>query len=376
MAVSFQPLFSIELFHGYFADGLCRRLSLAPTADTSRLFERYRLMFRPSLNGGAVSWAKDPNVDYLHLFNETVPFAFTLTCTDSDFSRYTEMGAEASAASPAETVHYFNNLAAQTDPAAGAGGVLLHPPGQPFAGGPLPVRSGQSLVAFDPPVQKATLKIIDTLDGLPAREFKTPDGDTREFPIDLSDLPAGRYGLAINRKQPEPFYLSDVPAVRQFGFVEIYAGGPAMGARVPEAARAIGPAGEAAPKRFAVRFLSRRTTWRYYVFSAAPGERNFDGYQVVGQSRRPLGKGDPGPVRFLARPEPVELQGRRARVFESEQPIPLWQIPGEEHLYTLKPDGSHGAGPAYPLPYAQPGSTRLESDGTARRMVSEIFVYL
>jgi hypothetical protein len=373
MAVSFQPLFAIELLHGYFADGLCKVLTLAPTAETRRLMDRYRLLFRPSANGGTVSWSRHPDIDFLQLFNETIPFAFTLTCGDLEFTRYTELDAAAAMASPADTVFYFNNLDPASGPVAGRADLLLHPPGRAFAAGALPVRPAQSRLSFDPPARKASLKILDTLTGQAVRQFQTADGETRFFPLDLSGLDPGRYQLAINRKKPTAFYLSETPAVRCFGVVEIFAGGPAMGERVPAACRVIDPAGRPEPKTFAVRFDNRRTTWRYYVF-AASGERSFEGYQVLGQSRR-AANGN-GAIRFLARPEPVDLEGRPARVFESEEPIALWQSPAEEHAFTLKPNGRVGGGASFPLPYAESSGTRLEGEGTARRMVSEIFVYL
>jgi hypothetical protein len=378
MAVAYKPLFGIELLHHYFADRRCRVLALAPTAECRRLFERYRLLFRPTPDGGTVAYPEDPAIDFLALFNETDPFAFDLVCGDPRFGNYTALDGPAAGASPAETVFYFNNLEDQGGEVAGEPKRLLHPAGRAFVHGALPVRPKLSRLDCDPPLAGATVSVIDTLNRQTVRQWRTPATETKVFPLDLKDFPDGRYRLTLDGREPVTFYLSDVPAVRRWGIVEIYPGGPAMAGRVPEACRVLDPAGRPEPRTFTLCFDNRRTLWRYYVISTAPEERNYESYQVVGQDRPARnGIAEPGGHPFIRKPDPVDIQGRRAVVFESGQALPLWENPSDRHSFTLKPDGRPENGAlSHALPYPQAGNTRLEEYAGERRMVSEMFVYL
>ncbi|MDD5034761.1 MAG: hypothetical protein PHE55_08390 [Methylococcaceae bacterium] len=373
MAVAYKTLFSVEIFHDYFADRQCRVLALSPSAACKRLFDRYRLLFRPAANGGSVSYAEDPALDLLALFNEPTPFSFILTSTDPWLGHYTEMDAAQSAGPPSETLFYFDNLREFREE---GGQWLLHPPARAFDHGAVPVRAKQFSQTFDPPLKSAKLKISDALKGQTVWQGQTSERESRLLPVNLGQLPEGYYRLAVNRRKPSGFYLSDIPAVKQWGVVEIYAGGPAM-AELPEACRVITADGKPEPKTFTLHFANRKTLWRYYLFSTAPLERSFEHCQVVGIDKRRAKSGDTGELCFSRKSEPVSLEGQQAWVFESDQSLPLWQAPAAEHGFSLKTNGrSDGGGASYPLPYAQPTNTRLDAESGVRRMCSEIFVYL
>ncbi|MGZ8218722.1 hypothetical protein [Methylomagnum sp.] len=371
MAVSYKPLFALELLHDYFADRGCRALDLVPTAECRRLFERYRLMFRPAPNGGTVSFGLHPEIDFLALFNETTPFTFVLNATDPLFGNYTDL--PPAGLSPSESLFYFDNLKPQSMEAPGGEKRLLHPPGLACAHGPLRVYPKAFDYRFDPPARNARLRVSDALKKQAVWEARTPDRELTNFPVNFGDLPDGRYSLTVGRKKPVGFYLGGRPAVKQWGVVQIFAGGSAMSGHVPESGRVIGPEGGPEPKTFTLWFGNRRTLWRYHIFSAAPGERDYGDYQLSGVNKRLIknGGGD-GRIPFVRRPAPVSIQGRPAWVFESEQDIPLWQCPADEHQFTLKGNG----GRSFTLPYAESGNTRLDDSGGTRRMCSEIFVYL
>lgn len=380
MAASYKTLFTIEFLHEYFnPDGACKVLSLAPTPACRRLFERYRLLFRPTPNGGSVSYSVQPGIDFLALFNETSPFAFALHCCDADFSRYTDLGTAGDAASPASTLFHFDNLETHTAAVGGIQKLLLHPPGKAFRHGALPVWSGQTRLAFDPPLAAARIRVLDPLSRQAVLDLRSPAQEARGFDLNLNGLPEGQYQLAINRKKPRPFYLSATPAVRQWGMLEIFPGGSALAGQMPAAGRVLDPQNRPEPKAFTLSLNARHTLWRYYVFSNAPAERSHADSLVYGQNRRLAQSGQPeaGRLGFVRKPEPVSIEGRMAWIFESSQPIPLWRLPAEEQQFTLKTDGClGGAGQTYPLPYAQGNAAKLEVLGGKRRMVSEIFVYL
>lgn len=375
MTVSYKPLFTLELLHDYFADRGCRGLDLTPTPECRRLFERYRLMFRPASNGGTVSYGAHPEIDFLALFNEARPFTFILNATDGQFGNYTDL--PASGLSPSDSLYYFDNL--KPHPTKGPGGkLLLHPPGQAGALGPLRVYPQAFDYPFDPPARNIRLRVSDALQKQVVWDARTPDRELASFPVSFGELPEGRYSLAVGRKKPVGFYLSERPAVRQWGVIQIFAGGSAMAGLVPEAGRVIGPAGRPEPKTYTLWFSNRRTLWRYYIFSTAPGERDYGDCQLSGVSKRLAKHGsDEGRMAFVRRPEPVSVQGRAAWVFESAQDIPLWQYPANEHQFTLKGNGRlDGGGRSFVLPYGESGNTRLEGAGGRQRMCSEIFVYL
>src|SRR5688572_26315390 len=125
MRISYKPLFSIECLHGYFADRVCRALTLSPTAAGARLCERHHLRFRQSPGGGTVYY-EESAANLPRLRAEKSPLAFALTSVDPLFDIYTEGGAGGHTA-PSATVRYFSNREAHVADLRGQRRSLLHP---------------------------------------------------------------------------------------------------------------------------------------------------------------------------------------------------------------------------------------------------------
>jgi len=379
MRISYNPLFSVECLHGYFADHVCKALTLRPTAAWARLLQRYRLLFRPSAGGGTVYYAEPAGQDLLRLYRDVTPFAFVLTSSDPLLDIYTESDV-AGSASPGETVHYFSNRDEYAANIYGRPRLLLHPADGASTRPPLPVRAPRFTHFFDGPVRTGTLRVSDVLLGQPVWEAPMPDQDVRAWPIDLRAQPCGRYVLSFEGQALLDFYLSDTPAVRQWGVVEIFPGDAGLAQRIPAGSRVIDEAGVPLGRTFTIWLASRETVWRYYIFDQPQQESRHAGYEIVGVRKRTgsaeeAGLGD---IRFTRKAETVTLNGRAAVVFESEQAVPLSEVPTEDdYVFTFKANGrSERGGRSIKLPFAQPAATRIDATPGATRMCSEIFVYL
>jgi hypothetical protein len=379
MGTHYTQLFAIQCLHDYFADGLCRVLTLSPTAECRRMLARYQCLFRPTAGGGEVYYDEHDGSNRLQLYREEMPFTFTLTSTDPLLATYTETDGAADAGSPGDTVYYFSNLEEQTAELYGKERLLLHPPGQALTRGPLPVTSSSFSYVFDQAVSKANLQVLDLSRERVVWESQTPEQEVGSFPLDLGALGTGRYVLNVNGKTAWEFYLSDRPPVKDWGIVEIFAGGPAMAERVPERCQVIDASGNPRSSTFSLHLDNRRTCWRYCIISTAPDERSFDGYQIVGTNKGKADEGSKGTqgLQFARKADKVLPGGQLSLVFESQQDIPLLQFPADEHVFTFRANGQgEGGGSAIKLPYPRADTTRLEVESGKRRMLSEVFVYL
>jgi len=376
MRVRYAPLFSIECRHDYFFGAVCKPLSIRPTGDCLRLLERYQGLFRPTPGGGTVAFATQDEVDFLALYAESAPFSFDLISADPLLFNYTDAGMAPGTGVLAEQVYYFNNLGDSVDDEGGRN--LLHPSGQALSAGPLPVRARRFKYRREQPGGAGGLSVVDTLAGDPVWRSPPLAPAAQVVPIDLASLSDGRYRLREDERDALAFYLSDMPSAGRWGVLDIYPGGPAMAGRVPDNQRVLDDAGHPLAKTFAIHLSNRSTLWRYYIVNPNPEDHSYDGHRVEGVSRRAPKQADQQgtPISFVER-EPTRVDGRLARVFEATQPIALYEKPGDEHEFIFKANGQgERGGRPFRLPYASGEATRLEEVAGARRMVSEIYVYL
>jgi hypothetical protein len=383
MIAAYSELFRIDCLHGYFADGRCRSLALAPTAECARLLDRYGCLFRATVGGGTV-YSNSPRL--LGLFNETAPFAFDLNTVGSELTSYTEI-APAQTAIPGSAVYYFSNLQkynadAAADGVIGGGSLFLHPPDGPFSGGPLPVKPAQFTYSCVKPVTAAQVRIFDALER-EVRSIATSVQATTILPLDLTGLPVGRYQLKIDGAEDYDFYLSGSAHPQRWGMVEIFAGGSAMQS-LPQATSVLRDgAALRPPAAFVIALPPRASRWRYYIVSQSPADRAYADYTIAGSLRNGTVKNGNGagaaakvapPMSFLpavAR----HFNGQAAWVFESATPIPLYEYPSDHYEFSLLAKGRSSGGVS--LPYANAATTRLErATGSDPQPWSEMYVYL
>jgi hypothetical protein len=325
LSSAYKELFRIECSHGYFPGGLCPILEVTPTSRCARLLQRNRFLFRGSAGIGSV-YHSDP--EFLKTFSETSPFGFVLAAPAMQLTQCTEMNEPA--ASPDAHVWYFSNLVKRDDN-------LLHTPGRPFEDGALPVRRRPPS-----PIAGKSDALIDML----GNPVPNPEEE-------------GRYQLKAAAAGQSDFYLSTIAPPERWGVVEIF---PPSGSIWSQ------------PVIFTISLPARASIWRYYIVSQSPADRAFDQHHIETSPRRGAKSNGVRPVEFTA-PQPRNLNGKAAWVFESTELIPLCQYPAERGGFLLKGDGPF---PGIPLPHAQVENTRLErnAESGAVRACSEIFVYL
>lgn len=363
MTTQYRELFRIRCRHGYFADQRCRVLALTPTAECNRLLDRYRCLFRAAADGGAVYCGEQNGQNMLRLFDETTPFAFALDNRDPAFETFTEMDSGRTGA-PAESLYYFSNAREYVDIADERERLLLHPPGNAFTGGRLPVRPARFVYGF--PKGEAKLQLFDAFQ----RQVWNSDKPA-------GDIGPGCYQLRTNGGNAYDFYLS-AAAARHWGLVEIFAGGPALAKTLPENCQVLDAKGIfCAGQSFTISMEARRSFWRYYIVSGSTADRMYDGYRIVADPPR-SGKTKSGEGIVFSAPVRQKVGDKDAWVFESTTPIPLSEIPGDRHEFTLRSDGRTGGGvSSVTLPYGQPANTRLENGPRGGQcMWSEVYVYL
>ena len=375
----YSTLFRIECLHGYFGGGLCRSLSLAPAGGCKALLDRYRLLFRGTPGGCSVYAPPQSPLNLLRRFDEAVPFTFRLTNTDPLLESYTDLDRGPSSG-PAESLFHFDNAAARQAEVFGAERLLLNDPAAPLADAALPVMP----FIFDfprvsSPASDQSLKIVEPLSGQtlwhsPAIAPSTaPSAPIR---ADLRSLPEGRYHRVLGETQLTPFFLSHLPAARQWGAISIYIGGQAQSPHLPGACQSIDAAGEVTSRTFTLALQSRSTYWRYYVIDPA-GKQDFGSYELIATLRNPPSRTASSEIVFLRSPQPVSIDGRAAWVFESQSPLPLLYSPSSLNLaLTLRPaNGKHGER-ALALPYAQPTGLVYRNQSQPHSWCSEVFVYV
>jgi hypothetical protein len=370
MAALYAPLFRIECLHEY-SGGPCRSLELSPTADCRALMARYRMIFRGFTGGAEVYPPAHSAVEALRQFDESSPFTFKLRAMDAALHSYTEFG-DAGRSAPARSLFYFDNAANYEGEVFGNPRQLLHAPAAPFAGAAVPVRP--KIFSVPQADGGSKVQVIEPLtkQALWQGAIEHPDAPLL---VDLRRLPERLYILQQEKKDPERFYLSDLPPAQQWGAISIYAGGLRQAAALPENCSVLDSAGTARPRTFTLALKSRRTIWRYYLIDSA-GKQDFSSHELSGTLRNPTGENGAtdSSIVFVRQTQTVPIDGRTAWVFESQNPLPLLQSPGAEFSLALRSNGNGKR--AIRLPFAQPGSFVFIDRPQPGSLCSEVFVYV
>jgi len=369
MAALYAPLFRIECLHEY-SGGPCRGLELSPTADCRALLARYRMIFRGFAGGAEVYPPAQFAAEVLRQFDESSPFTFRLRATEAALHAYTEFG-DAGSSAPGRSLFYFDNAAYYQGEIFGSTRQLLHAPDAPFAGAAVPVRPKIFSVAQGD--GGSNIQVIEPLtrQALWQGAIQHPDAPLL---IDLRRLPEGLYIFQQEKKDPERFYLSDLPPAQQWGAIAIYAGGLRQAA-LPQNCSILDSAGAVTSRTFTLALKSRRTIWRYYIIDQA-GKQDFSSHELSGTLRNPaVGNGAAGSsIVFVRQKQTVPIDNRTAWVFESQDPLPLLQSPGTEFSLALRPNGNGKR--SIRLPFAQPGSFVFIDRPRPGSLCSEVFVYI
>lgn len=363
--MQYTLLFRIECRHGYFAGGPCRSLTLRPTESCRQLLDRYRMLFRSEIGGGAVYGLKELSPDLLKEFDEVAPLTFTLISSDPALANYTAVNPRKT--NPVKTIFYFDNRVDYTEgnPSEPR---QLHKPGEPLEHAAVPTRPKMYSVTSPRAVR---FTINEPLAGQVVAQGVL--AAKRPAQLDLRQLPQGLYLRQVNNKPARRFYLDNQLALRLWGAISIYPGGSRQASLVPENCRVIGSDGMIHPRTFTLALESRQTIWRYYIIPSLD-DQDFSHYEVVTKPGTNGVNAKEIPFRLL--PESL-IDGRIAWIFESKSPLPLLLQPASAFSLSLRPNkNGKGSQKTIRLPYAQPVSM-ARNPGTDRgQMCSEIFVYV
>lgn len=87
----YLTLFTLEILHGYYADGRCPDFLIEPAPDTRRLLKGHRCVQKPFRNGLRVLTPIEPGSGAFIPFRESTVFAFRLRLLNPDFELFTDM---------------------------------------------------------------------------------------------------------------------------------------------------------------------------------------------------------------------------------------------------------------------------------------------
>jgi len=353
-------LFAINCRHSYFSDGICHSLTLRPSAQTSIILKRYRMLVQ-TLPGSVAVYYRTGGYAPLAAYDETLPLTFILQSRDPYLMNYT--AAELPLAGQEQpSIWYFDN---QTDRQG-----LLNPAGAVSKLVRLSLMQRRFSYLLKEAMQIETLQVLDNLQQQVWFATLQPAQLQRLVQLDLAQLFDGRYTLLINGQKQLDFYLSEIPARRLWGVVALYAGGSAKVSNLPQAC-VIGSDGRVTPRDYTISLESRQTIWRYTVIAQTDPAPDYQRYVVSGSTHV---QGVQSNIAFSPVPEILQINGRSAARFVSLQTLPLCERPAQRLNLRLQTGDAGSSSPGVQLPYAQ---AHLLSVGDSPAVhYSDIYVYL
>jgi hypothetical protein len=305
----FVTLFGLRVKHDYYADAVCRDLSVEPTENTRRLLDRYRLRLRELEDGIVVSADADAGAKTARIpIARDELFVFQLRVHNPDFALFTDL----------------RELAGKADP----------------------LYTNAALVAAD----HGTLKLGDRKSWR-SETFAVPAG-TAKLKFTLAGDPLDTEGDAL--KAPQAADFSIVPPAA--GKVTAYDAASKIITVQPSAANKAGeisvryrakPAADrnalagvelrydksmpelgANDTAFEIRFKARAARWAYYLVTDRTGEFSIVdsssaapalGFSAANRTLLNQVPGEPDPLAAALSRQYPELQRLR---FLSDQPVP------------------------------------------------------
>ncbi|WP_322044094.1 hypothetical protein [Paraburkholderia sp. J67] len=349
------PLFTIQCRHDYFADGVCRALSLVPTQRSAALLARYRLLFRPLPGGGSIYY--EDGASPLAQFSESAPLAFWLIGRDPALNDYTDVAAKGSTG-----LFYFDNLHCKPKSSSKlASGPLTAPR--------LSAYPPRFSLPVDPARRAARLDLLGQLSGgaPPVWQAQSPDATLSALPLDFSALDEGRYRLNVDGAHTLDFWLGKPPS-NAWGVAAIYPGGLLLADSVPAAARTIDGKGEVNLKTYSIELAARSVRWRYHLIGQSG--MNLADYQLL--ATRTTGE----TVHFEGAPGDT-VDGRPSYCFTASDPLPLAERPGDKVSVQLASLPQARTQLSVNLAYPRMGNVGgAQGSAQNRQQFADIFVYL
>jgi hypothetical protein len=375
----YRLLFAIDIRHCYFSSGWLNGASIRPTPSSERLMRQYRLLFKPTGQGAEVYYdeaAQTPGEPGSLLgFAAGEAFTFIIDNTPAELAACTAIDAQPIAA-PGASLYCFGNLDGGVASFGGEDAALLHPAGEPFAGGAVPWLARRVRYTAGAPISRVA--VLDALNHEPIWGPQDIAPPASQVSFTLDHVPEGCYLLSSPGLPDWRFYLSDVRLDGAFAVAIIHPRGSISGAGAT-GAPCIDASGRVSAQRYTIALEARAVTWRYFVMPATG--RAAGDWQIEARAPRAKAGAGEASATFARAEGSVTVGGREAALFTSLLPLTLAERPADALKVTLT--GSGLTRPiALPFPNAVRGPASFPNVAGANppaagaAPTADVFVYL
>lgn len=247
-------LFSIQLLHKYYTNGLCPDFTMEPSPATATLLSNCQLMWKQHGNQGLVAARFNGKTGTMIIPPSNQPMTFFLRCNNSLFWNFTDLPLPGLN----KQLLYFTN---RNNNIFGGQKLLT----VAAAGGNA---TAADLLTFLPavsqyPLTPAAATVTYQVNGYAPVTLNFP-APVSQFPLDLSTLPAGKYVLQVSGQPAVNIYLNnDLRSTADYrGVIEIY-----TDTAVPAGYPVFGAGNSLLSPQYYVSFLNRSTIWQYVLVS-------------------------------------------------------------------------------------------------------------
>lgn len=274
ISVNYQPLFTIELLHNYFASGACTDFIITPTARTVNVLNGYKIKTKQYGHKLFTAIQSDPSIPAgqppkpFIIPGADMQLTFFLQLNNPLFFNYTALPFS----NPANNIYYFTNKSNNIH----NGKNLLSDDvfvTENAALTWLPSRSTYQLPPHTPAVDIEVSKFDNPPDHftLVLSKHINLGTDASSFTLDLAALPPGKYKLKVNADEQIIYLNDELNSAQTFAVIDIYNDGTIQNNyQLLDASRQLN-----APL-FTVQFLSRSTIWKYVLLSDATNKLDPD----------------------------------------------------------------------------------------------------
>ncbi|MGN6639510.1 MAG: hypothetical protein ACTHJ8_11410 [Mucilaginibacter sp.] len=264
--INFNTLFTVQVLHEYYTDGICPDLIITPSADTQLALKENNMVWRQHINMLTIGMLTDPGDDTLP-FQVLLPnqrLTFLLQSKNPLFFNFTDLPLEDVNGNVLYFTNRNNNLVGGVPylSAPGSGGLVS-------ASDFLLLTGNTFNYALSPSLASGTVDIKDFYTGtvVGSQNF-TFAGVQNSVAVDLSALDTGKYVLSIAGQTPYTvYYCADFTGNNFCGVVDIFNDNT-----VPAAYRIFDKTtGKFTSPAFQISFPDRPTIWKYILLNGTTG---------------------------------------------------------------------------------------------------------
>jgi len=259
-------LFTIQLLHKYYTNGLCPDFTMVPSPATAALLANCQLLWKQHGNQGLVAARFNGKTGTMIIPPPNQPITFFLRCNNSLFWNYTDLPLPGLAQRLLYFTNRNNNVSGGqkllTVTAAGGNATSADQLSFLPAISQYPLTPAASTVTYQVNGYNAAAGDYSTTVIAPVTlNFPTP---VSQFPLDLTALPAGKYVLQVSGEPAINIYVNnELRGTADYrGVIEIYTDGA-----VPAGYEVFGPGNSLNSPVYTVSFLNRSTIWKYVLRS-------------------------------------------------------------------------------------------------------------